>query len=508
MSLHETFYHQRGVKSMTHFALPFKYEEETKSSGLTGLAGLPLYFELLHSQNIPGIMRKKLDAGSHENTAWRNSDTALSLILLNLAGGNHVEDLRIMEKDAGFCKFYEKIGIVGLKKSERKTLRRNRQQQGCGELPSRTSVFRFLKQDGDDGLAGRGQGKAYIPSAGKTAQQLRDCNSSLLAALEYNKPSATITLDMDATLIETHKANSLYCYKKYTAYQPMMVWWAEQQVIVHTQFRDGNAPADYALLPVLQEAISCLPKNSDKKQLYFRSDAAGYNIELLKYCEDKNIQFAVGCPISDSVREVIKSAPTSSWKPLDKVHEYAEICFVPSSLSRSKQGYEFRYVAIRESLVEQCTLPGMPEREYPFPVEDLGRGRYKIHAIVTNRNIAATELIPWYWKRCGHSEGAHDVLKNELSGGVLPCSHFHANANWWWLAVISHNIHSIFKVLCCDASWHSSRLKRMRFYIINIPGRILERGRELYIRLSAGHVSYALFQMIRKAISRLRPCPA
>jgi hypothetical protein len=493
---------------MPQFTLPIKYEEETQNSGLTGLAGLPLYLELLHSLNIPGIMRKKLDADSHENTAWNKSDSALSLILLNLAGGDHVDDIGILEKDAGFCKFYEKINTFRLKKSERKALRKNRQQQGCGTLPSRSTVFRFLKQDDDEGLAGRGQGKAYIPNAGKTAQQLRDCNSALLCALEHNNPSTTITLDMDATLIETHKADSLYCYKKYTAYQPVNVWWAEQQVMLHTQFRDGNVPAGYALQTVLEEAMSCLPEGSDEKQIFMRSDAAGYDMKLLKYCEDTTIQFAVGCDISDSIRKAIRSAPKSSWKALDTIREYAEICFVPSSLSKTKRGYEFRYVAIRERLKEQCVLPGMPEQAYSFPVEEFESGRYKVQAIVTNRDIPAEDLIPWYWKRCGHSEGAHDVLKNELSGGVLPCNNFHANANWWWLAVISHNIHSIFKRLCCDGSWHASRLKRIRYHIINIPGRVLERGRQLYIRLTAGHPSFGLFHLIRKAICRLRACPA
>ena len=196
MNFTRTFYHQRGTISMAHFTLPFKYEEETKSSGLTGLAGLPLYLELLHSLNIPAIMRKNLDSGAHENTAWKNSDIVLSLSLLNLSGGEHVEDLRILEKDAGFCKFYEKISTFGLKRPEREALHKNRQQQGCGVVPSRSTIFRFLKQDGDEGLAGRGQGKAYIPNACKTAQQLRDCNSALLSALEHNNPSTTITLDM------------------------------------------------------------------------------------------------------------------------------------------------------------------------------------------------------------------------------------------------------------------------------------------------------------------------
>ncbi|MDR3175545.1 MAG: hypothetical protein LBU06_03300 [Desulfovibrio sp.] len=61
MSFVHTHYHQRGKKSMPQFTLPFKYEEETKTSGLTGLAGLPLYLELLYKLNIFKVMRNILD---------------------------------------------------------------------------------------------------------------------------------------------------------------------------------------------------------------------------------------------------------------------------------------------------------------------------------------------------------------------------------------------------------------------------------------------------------------
>ena len=50
---------------MRQFRLPFKYEEEKKCSGLTGLAGLPLYFELLHSLNINNVFQKYLDKDVH-----------------------------------------------------------------------------------------------------------------------------------------------------------------------------------------------------------------------------------------------------------------------------------------------------------------------------------------------------------------------------------------------------------------------------------------------------------
>jgi hypothetical protein len=322
-------------------------------------------------------MRKQLDGDTSDRAVWKPSDIVLFLVLLNLAGGEHVDDLQILDSDAGFCSLLEKIAAVGGTKAQRRALREIKRQQGCGGLPSRSTVFRFLKRDGEEGLESRGQGAAYIPTPGKTARKLSICNQRLLAALERNRPSEAITLDLDATLIETYKSDSLYSYKGYRAYQPVNVWWDEQQVMLHTQFRDGNVPAGYALKPVLAEALSLLPKNSGGKAVFLRSDTAAYDIGFLKYCEDEKIEFAIGCPISQDFRKALKSVPEAGWKPLDKLREYAEVCFVPSSLATSKRGYEFRYVATREALREQGTLPGIIEKEYPFPVEKMNERRYK-----------------------------------------------------------------------------------------------------------------------------------
>jgi hypothetical protein len=60
---------------------------------------------------------------------------------------------------------------------------------------------------------------------------------------------------MDATLAQTHKAGALYCYEHYKAYQPLNTYWAEQGVVLHTEFRDGNVPAGYEQLRVLKEAL-------------------------------------------------------------------------------------------------------------------------------------------------------------------------------------------------------------------------------------------------------------
>jgi hypothetical protein len=53
------------------------------------------------------------------------------------------------------------------------------------------------------------------------------------------------------------------------------------------------------------------------------------------------------------------------------------------------------------------------------------KGRYKVFGVVTNRAIPGDELIWWYRARCGKSEEAHSVMKEDLAREDLFCQ------NWW-----------------------------------------------------------------------------
>ncbi len=55
----------------------------------------------------------------------------------------------------------------------------------------------------------------------------------------------------------------------------------------------------------------------------------------------------------------------------------------------------------------------------------------KHFAVVTNiRQWPAAKLLEWHREKAGTIEGVHDVLKNELAAGVLPCGRFGAKAAW------------------------------------------------------------------------------
>jgi hypothetical protein len=96
----------------------------------------------------------------------------------------------------------------------------------------------------------------------------------LVAFSNRQQSTSTATLDMEATLVATSKCDALFCYKGYRSYQPLITWWAEQEIILHSEFRDGNVPAGYEQLRVFKEALACLPEGI--KQVRLRSDTAGY----------------------------------------------------------------------------------------------------------------------------------------------------------------------------------------------------------------------------------------
>jgi hypothetical protein len=136
------------------------------------------------------------------------------------------------------------------------------------------------------------------------------------------------------------------------------------------------------------------------------------------------------------------------------------------------------------------------------------RVRYKVFGIVANMDWDGQELIEWHYKRCGRSDQAHSVMKEDLAGGKLPSGDFGENAAWWCIMVLAFNLNAAPKSLVLGKGWVHKRMKAMRFYLINIPARIIGRSRQLSLRLNAGDPAYAWFVSIRAKIARLLPAPS
>ncbi len=470
--------------------LPYKYEEEREQAGMTSLAGLPVYLDLAGALGLP----KSIDRHLHlrPTQGWTDRQMVLSLMLLALAGGECVDDLKVLEADEGFRRILEHLEPEI--SSFRWRINKSR------ALPSPSAVFRYLSAFRTDESPVRGSASIpHVPSL----EGFTKVNHDMISSVQKNGLSSTATLDMDATLIETTKKDALFCYEGYRAYQPLNIYWAEQELLVHTEFRDGNVPAGYDLLRVFKETLDNLPEGIEKVRL--RADAAGYCHDLLASCERGDerfgrIEFAISCPVTDAFKKEVQRVPHQEWRRLDSHREWAEVGYVPTELVSNKD-LLYRYLAIRE-VVRQPVLPGM---ELPFQTLTSEGTQYKLHGLVSNMEWAGERLIAFAYERCGKSEEAHSILKEDLFGGKLPSGNFGENAAWWWITVLAFNLNTAMKKFALGPSWAAKRMKAIRFSMINLAGRIIAHARQLIIKLVKDHPSLALLIEARQKIMRLAP---
>ncbi len=94
---------------MAQGILPFQYEIERSPSGMTALAGLPAYLDLALVSGLTNSIRRRLFLLNTKEQGWTDVQIVMSLVLLNLAGGNCVNDLRILEGDEGFSRIMRRV---------------------------------------------------------------------------------------------------------------------------------------------------------------------------------------------------------------------------------------------------------------------------------------------------------------------------------------------------------------------------------------------------------------
>jgi Transposase DDE domain group 1 len=451
--------------SPTASPLLFELDPEPLPETLTGLGGIPLVVQAFRSLGLPGSIAEHVRVKERER-GYDEATFVESFVLLNAAGGESPEDFERLRGDAGLA---EMIGH---------------------ELPSPRAALEFLYAFHEEAKIAEAQQRrlpgaiAYIPDETAPLAGLGRVNQDLVQRFGARASDQHIaTVDQDATIIESHKQQALRTYEGVRGYQPMLAVWAETGLVLADQFRDGNVPAQMEPLAVAQGAFAALPSTIEER--YFRGDSACHEAGLVNWLRDEkreqgpsgHIGFAISARMSEALHTAIQALPESAWEPYGEAHpaevrECAEVPFVPSEKVEKKDSQPLRYVAIRIRK-KQSEL-----------FEDGSRVRH--FAVLSNRwELKAARLIEWHREKAGTVEFVHDVIKNDLGGGVLPSKYFGANAAWLRLAVIAHNVLTALKRLALPAELLTARPKRLRFLLFNTPGRLVHHARRLTLRLSA-----------------------
>src|SRR5580698_5227420 len=140
--------------------LGFQYEAERSRGGLTSLAGLPLYLDLVHSSGLARAIRCHVQVAGRQG--WLDIQMGLAVVFLNLAGGDCVEDLERLENDSGFVAVLQAIERDLLSRAERRSLKSRWRRKRERAVLSPSSLSAWLERFHDPASPKAIAGTAFI----------------------------------------------------------------------------------------------------------------------------------------------------------------------------------------------------------------------------------------------------------------------------------------------------------------------------------------------------------
>lgn len=431
--------------------LPVVFEVSTRPMDLTARAGLTLVAETVLALGLDEVVRRHLRL-QRRRRGFDEFEKLLAVVLVQAAGGESVEDVAVLASDLGLAR------LLGR------------------PLPSPDALHDFLGSFHDEAeMSLRPPGRAWIPRESDGLRALHDVNAVLVRRAVRRRCPQRATLDLDATVIESHKRDALVHYKGGRGYQPTVVLWAEEDLVVADQYRDGNVPAGMRTLEVAERAWAALPGSVTERR--FRADSACYEERLLRRLLREKIAFSISADMTSELRDACQR-PTVCWQPFeDRPTEYvelAEVAFAPGEWPKSAPA--LRYAALR--------FTGRQGRLFADGTDT------KYLAVVSNRwDLDGPGLVRWHWEKAGTVEFTHDVTKNELAARLPPSGRFGANAAWYRLSMLTYNVLTVLRRVALPPRLLRARPNRLRYEVFTVPAEIHQHARQLRARLGIGELA-------------------
>lgn len=419
------------------------WKVEKSAERITTFAGLPLLTELAHRSKLI----KDLDAlpGLWERHGrYATSDYVMSLALTLIAGGEGLEDTRLLREDAGL-------------------------QGWLWEgLPAPNSLGDFLRRFGH-----------------MTISRLGRVNARQVRRLLAQRGPGHLTLDVDSSLIESDKKEAEKTYEGFDGYNPLLAWLDEPSLFLSGIFRPGNSSPQSHLRSLLGQCRRMLPQGT---RLRVRSDSAGYRLDVMEYCLKHDMEFSITADLDCAVRETIGEIPDGKWQLVVRGTEtflLAETIHAPGG-ANSRQPLPALRLIVTKKLSGQLEL-------FKDPI--------KHRAIITSLppQMNALEVLDHHNDR-GRMEKALGELKDGFSLDHLPCGQLSANAAYLQVCLIAYNLVQAFKSLALPKGWEKFEVKNLRFRLLCRAAKLVRHAGQTVLKLSHGYAHFEVFERARWAV--------
>jgi len=307
--------------------------------------------------------------------------------------------------------------------------------------------------------------------AGNNIDSMHDAMQNIAIKTIHEARLKEVTLDGDATFIAADKQGvSDYCYKGFKAISSLLGFIAETGSCIYQELGKGSkSPAlnlDGQLYSVDDKLSSCNIKLKN-----YRSDSAGYQANIINYCNINKINFYIRTKNKGIDFSIIKD-----WDILrDKYGSIIDDMEISETIHTMDKTEAFRLIVTRK------------KKKYDVP-SLFGEFYYEYYAIASNSDLTKEEVFHFYNER-GKCEYYIKSVKWDLSLRKLPCGSLEANALWTNISLIAHNIVKLFQVI----TGINKSLKSLRYLIFNIVGRIVTHAGGTILKLFCSDKKYKLY---------------
>lgn len=273
---------------------------------ISSFCGLPLLHHIAHWLGVPLSTEPLTDLKERQRgySIWQ---LLMSLVLLLTAGGEHLDDIRMLKKDPAIKTFTD-----------------------LKDIPDATTLGRFLHRFNKRELV-----------------FLASISTKLATRIQSHVSPNKATIDVDSSVVVAHKEEAKMSYTGQRGYNPLFAFLAEAKTVLMLEFRPGNAQPGADALRFLKKCLKALPRTIE--EIFLRSDSAWYQAEVLDHCQKKGVKFTVTADKDKAVKQLIADIPEQGWSPF----EDEEIAETIHTLNNSE--YAYRLIILRK-LKEQQDL--------------------------------------------------------------------------------------------------------------------------------------------------------
>jgi len=398
---------------------------------LTPRTGVAIFGEYLKGLDFENLCNKHIPNSLHHK-AYDPFEFIYPLILMLHSGGRVLDDIKEIRLDEAL-----------------KTLLK------IENIPTASAVTKYLHRHGSAGELG-----------------LQNINKHYLKRFLKSIKSEELILDIDATFIEAHKHNTLYSYLGDPGYMPM-IGHINGGYVIHSDFREGNAAPASKNLEFIKSCVAQLPIGTSFNR--FRADSASYQTEIFNYCDRENILFTVSGQKDKSVVYEIGDLKEDDWEVLSPKEHIAEFMHTMGEADNA-----FRMIVVKKNITP--VLPSIDAYLSKETKEQLHKEMY--YTVATNDfDLDAKEILALHRQRGETSENKIKELKNGFNMSYLPTSNFEANAFYFAIGTLAHNLFLLFKQIL-DKNLQHHTVKTIRYKLYHIAGKVISHARQITLKVN------------------------